>query len=266
MRFLTPDDGDLLVDLVQRLSRGDPLPALPRQHGRRTDRGNSPATAAVSGCGWRQQRGFDRVGRLSRRARAPSPWRALRRRAGETEAEAAVVVRDDWHRQGVGCGPHAPTGGCGSRSVGISRFTAMIAGRQSAGPCHDQGAGAALRKPHRPGRGLHRDLSRGNVAMKAVVMAGGSGSRLRPMTVGRPKPMLPLVNQVVLGPYPGPVAHPQDHRCGRDAAIHGQHDRGLSSATAALTAHGCATLSRRRRWARPAAWPTPGNTWTTPSW
>ena len=35
--------------------------------------------------------------------------------------------------------------------------------------------------------------------MKAVVMAGGSGSRLRPMTVGRPKPMLPLVNQLVLG-------------------------------------------------------------------
>ncbi len=35
--------------------------------------------------------------------------------------------------------------------------------------------------------------------MKAVVMAGGSGSRLRPMTIGRPKPMLPLVNQVVLG-------------------------------------------------------------------
>ena len=34
--------------------------------------------------------------------------------------------------------------------------------------------------------------------MKAVVMAGGAGSRLRPLTVGRPKPMLPLVNQVVL--------------------------------------------------------------------
>lgn len=34
--------------------------------------------------------------------------------------------------------------------------------------------------------------------MKAVVMAGGSGSRLRPMTIGRPKPMLPLVNQAVL--------------------------------------------------------------------
>jgi mannose-1-phosphate guanylyltransferase/phosphomannomutase len=34
--------------------------------------------------------------------------------------------------------------------------------------------------------------------MKAVVMAGGSGSRLRPLTVGRPKPMVPLINKPVL--------------------------------------------------------------------
>jgi len=35
--------------------------------------------------------------------------------------------------------------------------------------------------------------------MKAVVMAGGSGSRLRPLTIQRPKPMIPLVNKPVLG-------------------------------------------------------------------
>lgn len=35
--------------------------------------------------------------------------------------------------------------------------------------------------------------------MKAVVMAGGEGSRLRPLTVGRPKPMVPIVNKPVLG-------------------------------------------------------------------
>lgn len=35
--------------------------------------------------------------------------------------------------------------------------------------------------------------------MKAVVMAGGEGSRLRPLTINRPKPMVPLVDRHALG-------------------------------------------------------------------
>ena len=38
----------------------------------------------------------------------------------------------------------------------------------------------------------------GGPQMKAVVMAGGEGSRLRPLTIRRPKPMVPIVGKPVM--------------------------------------------------------------------
>lgn len=35
--------------------------------------------------------------------------------------------------------------------------------------------------------------------MKAIIMAGGAGSRLRPLTCGRPKPIVPIINKPVMG-------------------------------------------------------------------
>ncbi len=43
--------------------------------------------------------------------------------------------------------------------------------------------------------------------MKAVVMAGGEGTRLRPLTSLRPKPMVPIVNQPVMEHILGLVKH-----------------------------------------------------------
>ena len=34
--------------------------------------------------------------------------------------------------------------------------------------------------------------------MKAVIMAGGEGTRLRPLTSLRPKPMVPIVNRPIM--------------------------------------------------------------------
>ena len=43
--------------------------------------------------------------------------------------------------------------------------------------------------------------------MKAVIMAGGEGTRLRPITSLRPKPMVPIVNQPVMEHIIGLVKH-----------------------------------------------------------
>lgn len=43
--------------------------------------------------------------------------------------------------------------------------------------------------------------------MKAVIMAGGEGTRLRPLTSMRPKPMIPIVNQPVMEHIIGLVKH-----------------------------------------------------------
>ena len=43
------------------------------------------------------------------------------------------------------------------------------------------------------GMGLHA-----TIFMKAVVMAGGEGSRLRPLTIRRPKPMVPIAGKPVM--------------------------------------------------------------------
>lgn len=124
VRFLTPEDGDLLVDLVLRLS--------PETRYRRFHYGQETATmdeirrrlppflevdgvdslALIALTGEAKGQRIVGVGRF-------------RRQPGAVEAEAAVVVRDDWHRQGVGSALMKQLVQV-ARSLGIVRFTAMI--------------------------------------------------------------------------------------------------------------------------------------------
>ncbi len=43
--------------------------------------------------------------------------------------------------------------------------------------------------------------------MKAVILAGGEGTRLRPLTSNQPKPMMPLVNRPMMEHVVALLAH-----------------------------------------------------------
>src|SRR3989442_5780416 len=56
--------------------------------------------------------------------------------------------------------------------------------------------GCARRRSHAPAEAFPPTRL---CSMQAVVMAGGEGSRLRPLTINRPKPMVPIVDKPCLG-------------------------------------------------------------------
>ena len=56
-------------------------------------------------------------------------------------------------------------------------------------------------------------------SMKAVVMAGGEGSRLRPLTIRRPKPMVPIAGKPVMEHILNLVETAWHYRSGCDGAI-----------------------------------------------
>jgi GNAT superfamily N-acetyltransferase len=124
VRFLTPDDGFLLVHLVRQLSPESryqrfhvsvedmPLEEILRRLPPFLDVDGVNSVALIALVDEANGERAVAVGRF-------------RRRPGETEAEAAVVVRDDWHRQGIGSALMQQLMAA-ALSLGITRFTAMI--------------------------------------------------------------------------------------------------------------------------------------------
>lgn len=123
VRYLKKNDGDLLIDFVKRLSPESryqrfhvSADELPDDEIRRrlpayldVDGVNSVALVALV----KETEGRRVIG-VAR----------FRRKPGETQAEAAVVVRDDWQRQGIGSALIRQLG-LAALSVGVDSFLAI---------------------------------------------------------------------------------------------------------------------------------------------
>ena len=105
------------------------------------------------------------------------------------------------------------------------------------------GCGAA------PDQGADMSDSRDAAPIQAVIMAGGEGSRLRPLTGNMPKPMLPVANRPlmehILAPERtgSPTSSPRCSSCPRSSAT--------TSGTAPTSASRCRTRPKRCRWEPP---------------
>ena len=102
--------------------------------------------------------------------------------------------------------------------------------------------------------------------MKAVVMAGGEGTRLRPMTANQPKPLLPVVNRPIMEHVLRLLQAARLRRDRRDGAVPRQPRPQLLRRRRGARHAPVATPPRRRRSAPPAASRTPRTRCaTTPS-
>ena len=101
--------------------------------------------------------------------------------------------------------------------------------------------------------------------MKAVIMAGGEGTRLRPLTSNQPKPMMPIANRPMMEHIVG---------CSRTTASTTSWSpwpsrptpSGPISATAPSSGSAWSTPPRRTRSAPPDRCATPWTSWTSRSW
>ena len=97
-------------------------------------------------------------------------------------------------------------------------------------------------------------LLRSVVIMKAILLAGGQGTRLRPLTLNTPKPVVPIFDRPFLTYQIDLItAGARDRRGGSQPQLSARGASRPCSATARRWGHASATWSSPSRSARPAA-------------
>ena len=87
----------------------------------------------------------------------------------------------------------------------------------------------------------------GGVDMKAVILAGGEGTRLRPLTSNQPKPMMPIANVPMMEHIVAAARPARLRRHRRDGRVPRQPHPQLLRRRLRLRRHACATRPRTRR-------------------
>ena len=127
----------------------------------------------------------------------------------------------------------------------ISRARARVLRRRQV---RARGArGAARRAATRTGSRACGELECGGARMKAVILAGGEGTRLRPLTSNQPKPMMPIANVPMMEHIVRLLARARLRRHRRDGCVPRQPHPQLLRRRLRLRRAACATPRKSRR-------------------